>query len=518
MKRVASGESVFHGRNNLFETLPVLPSLEILDISYNPELVHLPSFPNVVNIIAHDCPKLTSIDSCPLLQILDIGNTHISTLGNFPKLEQLIIFGTSLDEKTITTYKTQISIGAIVDAWKNARNENEVLDLSGLSLSFVPESLPKRIKILSLKNNNIRDISILETFPRIKKLNVSSNQIQTIPSIPTLIELVAKKNSITSISSFLPNLNILDVSKNMTLTEVPTLSELTDLNIKNTSVHSLPRDLDSLEYLVADSLNEETKQIYATQLGNDEEWEPSPDEEQTIESPMVCHCSEEKINCLPNIPKEESDFLRETCLNKEDIISKEDLDTSKGLTVILSEQNQKIFAYCYPYNQLLDIFQGKNQDYIWEEGKANKDFPVFLLPHTGVWIDIRARINLGIYNTLLLKEIGKKGIGSQYGSSSYENIERMIYTLVPVSFSIYSSHMKIEPQDWKRFQPKLRDFNPFVFSTNPSLIPLSETSYYVGETKDGKPNGFGVKVKENYRIEGIWNGEKDVRGDVIQFE
>ena len=162
--------------------------------------------------------------------------------------------------------------------------------------------------------------------------------------------------------------------------------------------------------------------------GEEEEKDEEPVEEEVIHRP------------LSDIPTDESKTLQEMCVNT-DIVSDEKLDTSKGLTAILVGTPPHIIAHCYPYEQLLRIFKSKNPVYMWEgnedSGHPILEEPVFKLPHSGLWIDSRGYINVRIYNTLMLQKVGDHRIGSQRAVSQLHGRMETIYTLIPISLSVY---------------------------------------------------------------------------------
>ena len=97
------------------------------------------------------------------------------------------------------------SIDALEKIYNCKRNKIPYLDLSNMGLNEVPNELKDLpfLQRLSLSNNNISDISILEYLPNIHKLALSNNKIEDLSPLKTnkrLKFLFIKGNKISNLT------------------------------------------------------------------------------------------------------------------------------------------------------------------------------------------------------------------------------------------------------------------------------------------------------------------------------
>ncbi|MFF7595442.1 leucine-rich repeat domain-containing protein [Streptomyces mirabilis] len=177
-----------------------------------------------------------------------------------------------------------------IDACKQAREQD--LDLSGLGLDVLPESISDLIQIteLHLGGNSLTSVpEALGNLTQLTELNLSGNSLTSVPealgnftqltelhlggnsltSVPEalgnltqLTELNLSDNSLTSVPEMLRNLTqltILDLSSNG-LTSVPealgNLTQLTELSLSGNGLTSVPEALGNLTQLTMLDLNE----------------------------------------------------------------------------------------------------------------------------------------------------------------------------------------------------------------------------------------------------------------------
>nr|KAF6477283.1 centrosomal protein 97 [Molossus molossus] len=137
-----------------------LTQLRVLNLPHNSigyveglkELVHL----EWLNLAGNNIKAMEQVNSCPALQHLDLSDNNLSQIGDLSKLVSL---------------KTLLLHGNIIT-----------------SLRMVPAYLPRSLAILSLAENEIRDlneISFLASLTELEQLSIMSNPcVMATPSIP----------------------------------------------------------------------------------------------------------------------------------------------------------------------------------------------------------------------------------------------------------------------------------------------------------------------------------------------
>ncbi|KAM7132405.1 centrosomal protein of 97 kDa isoform 2-T2 [Molossus nigricans] len=137
-----------------------LTQLRVLNLPHNSigyveglkELVHL----EWLNLAGNNIKAMEQVNSCPALQHLDLSDNNLSQIGDLSKLVSL---------------KTLLLHGNIIT-----------------SLRMVPTYLPRSLAILSLAENEIRDlneISFLASLTELEQLSIMSNPcVMATPSIP----------------------------------------------------------------------------------------------------------------------------------------------------------------------------------------------------------------------------------------------------------------------------------------------------------------------------------------------
>ncbi|XP_054831120.1 centrosomal protein of 97 kDa [Eublepharis macularius] len=137
-----------------------LTQLRVLNLPHNSigyveglkDIVHL----EWLNLAGNNLKMIEQLNSCTSLQHLDLSDNNISQIGDISKLSSL---------------KTLLLHGNIIT-----------------SLRTAPACLPQRLAILSLAENEVRDlneISFLASFPELEQLSIMNNPcVMATPSIP----------------------------------------------------------------------------------------------------------------------------------------------------------------------------------------------------------------------------------------------------------------------------------------------------------------------------------------------
>ncbi|KAB1282995.1 Centrosomal protein of 97 kDa [Camelus dromedarius] len=155
-----------------------LTQLRVLNLPHNSigyveglkELVHL----EWLNLAGNNLKAMEQINSCMALQHLDLSDNNIPQIGDLSKLVSLktnlfVIF--SFVIRSVFTFKTLLLHGNIIT-----------------SLRMAPAYLPRCLAILSLAENEIRDlneISYLASLTELEQLSIMNNPcVMATPSIP----------------------------------------------------------------------------------------------------------------------------------------------------------------------------------------------------------------------------------------------------------------------------------------------------------------------------------------------
>ncbi|WFU40308.1 NEL-type E3 ubiquitin ligase domain-containing protein [Bradyrhizobium sp. CB82] len=135
-------------------------------------------------------------------------------------------------------------------AWQQEGDLNETLDLSSLSLTALPASLPAGLRRLNVDDNQLT--SVTHNLPAgLQRLYASNNRLTSLPELPAALRrLYAISNGLTSMPANLPRgLRRLNVTNNQ-LTSLPVLpANLRELDASGnrlTSLPDLPAELERL--------------------------------------------------------------------------------------------------------------------------------------------------------------------------------------------------------------------------------------------------------------------------------
>jgi internalin A len=168
---------------------------EITDISALEGLSHLQKLVLSDNPVTNLSPlqNLVSLGELHLPNSSN-GNSDISPLAHLTGLEQLGFSGYAPDDISDLAGLTNLTT---LWAWNNALESEDMSALAG-----------KKLKLLSLGNNHLTDISFLKQFPELEGLSLTKNNITditTLRELPNLTSLKLVENAITDVSALVAN-------------------------------------------------------------------------------------------------------------------------------------------------------------------------------------------------------------------------------------------------------------------------------------------------------------------------
>jgi internalin A len=235
------------------QSIPALPNLEDLRVSYNP-IEHLIGLPEM-----------------PKLRILDIGQNQIEdikALAAFPCLEKLWVNYNQI--KDISPLQKLRNLQEL-DLGSNPIKDNELSPLEDLqhlhTLCYSSNKVNDLnifrglcgLKVLDLGGNQIENLYPLAKLKQLQKLNLNDNQINCIEPLSQLSDLQILNldyNQVKDISPLakLARLNELHLSDNLVediaaLTELPQLRSLNLCNNQNVNFDLFLEDFDCLRNL-----------------------------------------------------------------------------------------------------------------------------------------------------------------------------------------------------------------------------------------------------------------------------
>lgn len=358
-----------------------------------------------------------------ILQLFCSNNQLKEISSKFDKLTYLNCNYNQLTELPLTFNKLRTIL-----CWKN-------------QLTEIPSEFVKLTE-LECPENQLTELS--SKFVKLTRLVCSDNQLTELPS--TLVELTeffCRNNQLKEIPSTFNKLTYLDCMNNNLTTLPSTFDKLTTLRCEGNPFYSLPEMYRNLVPKLYRELEEAQSQrgIPAQQVAyveNDEE-------------------EKEDEDIVYGIPEVESKFLTEKCNNKTDILQ-DVLKTNDGVTAILFRNEYHYVAYCYPYNELKEMWNSSNDVFEWDRG-AVRTKPVYKDPYTGRWFDSNSLKIIEKYNTFVAVELGVKKIGSEFGVSNLHGAEEMLYTLKPINFWRFFRGWYVKDESIKDFVPTPRDYN-----------------------------------------------------------
>lgn len=143
--------------------LPKLKKLQRLSITnYDQEIKGLSRFPNLKYLRIKGCRKLT-LKTMKKLEVLDLENSSINEFSEIelqPRLEKLNLSSLNgdLDFKDIDKFPNV----KVLSLW-----ESDVTDISGLAPL-------KKLEILDLYYTSVKDVSVINTLPNMKEINLAT--------------------------------------------------------------------------------------------------------------------------------------------------------------------------------------------------------------------------------------------------------------------------------------------------------------------------------------------------------
>lgn len=267
--------------------MPVLPALEVLDLSFN-------GIENVNDLIPKEKTATESLTKLYLIGNPIYSATTISFIGSiFEKLgkEKNILYSPPTDNSlfltSLSSNTASIESLATLDISSNCITTLKPLSklpkltkllASGNQLSHV-DIASQTLTYMDVSSNFIEEMPIATTLPNLQFLLMSNNRIKKLLSFPSLLALYVSDNDIESMppSSHYPSLIILTIENNPLMDEVDTtrllfqfktLKMLNGSNIKQSQHNKVqntlqgilfPEEVDSLLKKGQTSLNLDDK-------------------------------------------------------------------------------------------------------------------------------------------------------------------------------------------------------------------------------------------------------------------
>jgi len=238
-------ESIECNHNRLKKLAELPPNLKTLDCANN-QLTELPDLPDSVEYL--DCAdnQITRLPDLPkdLETILVSGNNIMFTT------EQIIKLSTRHSSDSHALIKIDIDITElIIEARINEWTKGELLDLSGLELSVLPD-LPSDIHKLNLNNNKFTELDLSE-YKQLTYLYCDDNRLTSLTLNTEIMVLSACRNQLTNygLDNILEckNLEFVDLIGNK-LTEMILNPDILKINLSDnllTEVKIVSASLDS---------------------------------------------------------------------------------------------------------------------------------------------------------------------------------------------------------------------------------------------------------------------------------
>jgi hypothetical protein len=374
-------------------------------------------------------------------------------------------------------------LGIILDLAVNVENEtlaiicNNCITLPPITgfanINFI--MLPYLTTIPPLNGTkylHIEMCSSLTTFYSIDSLEslkiLNCNKIWSLPPLPQLFQLHAEDcKELTYVPSY-PQLTNCKL-RSCNLDQFQECKNLENLLICNNTIFKIPH-LPKLRTICACG-NPITEVGYLPNL-------EQPDLIKVLEIATISN-----HNFGNPVKSEIEGWLIENSINKEDFIG-DPLDLSKGWITIKND----IGYYTYPSTELIQTFSASENSYIMT--RSDKGFVhdyskrIFKEPYTGNWILIPQLQMLCIFSNFKLQKLGKFQIISG---------ECDIYELIPISISILKGE-----GTWC-----LDDVNKTTIHT-PGILKCDD-GIYMGNLKEGIPDGWGFKINAGVLKYGNWD-------------
>lgn len=195
------------------------------DIGFLPNLSIL-SLPNNHNLTT--LPN--SLNNSPLKH-LNISYSSITTIPNInmPMVEELFLTGINLGNNFVTILLSFPSI-------KKVRlDSNNISEIPEEFFNFV------HLEVLNLNNNKLTFLPSFSTLTNLKNLDLNNNKLRSISSLPeNLTMLVISNNKLRSISSLPENLRVIDFSNNQLRSIESLPASLQSINLSHNGIEEFP--------------------------------------------------------------------------------------------------------------------------------------------------------------------------------------------------------------------------------------------------------------------------------------
>lgn len=205
-------------------SIPALPdSLSYLRVAYDSSITSLPSLPNSLITLTCNNNNLTSLPQLPqgLVNLHTFYNPSLHSLGNLPSsLEYLHCSGDSLGSFPYAPNLKRIYADG-----------NQIASIA---------TLPSQLELLSIEHNNL--ISLPPLPASIRFLYCSFNLLASFPELPDSIELLGlHENNISHIDSFPKYLRLLNISFNNLDSIPPFPEEIQSISVAYNNLTYLPQ-------------------------------------------------------------------------------------------------------------------------------------------------------------------------------------------------------------------------------------------------------------------------------------